>query len=73
MAIPPAGKEPTLLNLSKPVLPWWRDNGLRKLILWQSFILLAQMTVGYDESIIGSFQSIQAWQDSPSPELHPSP
>lgn len=56
--------EPGLLDLTgTPILPWWRDSGLRKLIFWQTCILAAQITVGYDEVIIGSFQALQPWQD----------
>lgn len=42
---------------------WWRDPGLRRLVFWQSCILLSQMTVGYDESVTGSLQSMQPWLD----------
>ncbi|KAL4968326.1 general substrate transporter [Aspergillus stella-maris] len=40
---------------------WWKDLGLRKLIFWQSTILISQMTTGYDESVVGSLQSMQPW------------
>jgi hypothetical protein len=40
---------------------WWRDSGLRKLILWQGCILVSQMTVGYDEVVVGSFQAMNPW------------
>lgn len=56
--------EPGLLDLTgTPTSPWWRDGGLRKLVFWQTCILAAQITVGYDEVIIGSFQALQPWQD----------
>lgn len=65
MANPPTvAAEPGLLDLTgTPTQPWWRDGGLRKLIFWQTCILAAQMTVGYDEVIVGSFQALQPWQD----------
>ncbi|OQE41818.1 hypothetical protein PENCOP_c004G06572 [Penicillium coprophilum] len=40
---------------------WWKDLGLRKLLAWQATILLSQMTTGYDESVVGSFQSMKPW------------
>ncbi|KAG9522147.1 MFS sugar transporter-like protein, partial [Aureobasidium melanogenum] len=43
---------------------WWKDVGLRKLICWQACILASQMVTGYDESVVGSFQSMQPWRDS---------
>ncbi|KAH7042072.1 hypothetical protein B0J12DRAFT_762143 [Macrophomina phaseolina] len=43
---------------------WWRDSGLRRLVFWQSCILISQMTVGYDESVTGSFQAMQPWRES---------
>ncbi|KAK4498922.1 hypothetical protein PRZ48_009432 [Zasmidium cellare] len=43
---------------------WWRDPGLRRLVFWQACILLSQMTVGYDESVTGSLQSMQPWLDA---------
>lgn len=48
---------------------WWKDLGLRKLIAWQLTILISQMTTGYDESVVGSMQSMKPWvkgQSSPS-------
>jgi hypothetical protein len=41
--------------------PWWRDSGLRRLVFWQTCILISQMVVGYDEVIVGSFQSMDPW------------
>ncbi|KAJ0283661.1 hypothetical protein CBS470a_007201 [Colletotrichum nupharicola] len=62
--LPTATAEPGLLDLTNtPTLPWWKDQGLRKLIFWQTCILAAQITVGYDEVIVGSFQALQPWQD----------
>lgn len=52
--------------------PWWRDSGLRRLVFWQGCILISQMVVGYDEVIVGSFQSMDPWvQDmgNPSEEI----
>lgn len=65
MANPPtSAADPGLLDLTgKSILPWWKDGGLRKLILWQTCISAAQITVGFDEVIIGSFQALQPWQD----------
>ncbi|KAL1847487.1 hypothetical protein Plec18170_008600 [Paecilomyces lecythidis] len=40
---------------------WWKDLGLRKLIAWQLTILISQMTTGYDESVVGSMQSMKPW------------
>lgn len=40
---------------------WWRDNGLRKLVFFQVCILISQMTVGYDESVVGSLQAMRPW------------
>ncbi|KAF4769426.1 hypothetical protein N7455_008500 [Penicillium solitum] len=40
---------------------WWKDLGLRKLLAWQATILVSQMTTGYDESVVGSFQSMKPW------------
>ncbi|KAF4843973.1 Lactose permease [Colletotrichum siamense] len=63
--LPTATAEPGLLDLTNtPTLPWWKDQGLRKLIFWQTCILAAQITVGYDEVIVGSFQALQPWQDA---------
>ncbi|KAL2824415.1 general substrate transporter [Aspergillus cavernicola] len=42
---------------------WWKDLGFRKLIFWQTTILLSQMTTGYDESLVGSLQAMQPWVD----------
>jgi hypothetical protein len=40
---------------------WWKDLGVRKLLAWQATILVSQMTTGYDESVVGSFQSMKPW------------
>ncbi|KAJ5288637.1 hypothetical protein N7478_001667 [Penicillium angulare] len=40
---------------------WWKDTGLCKLLAWQATILVSQMTTGYDESVVGSFQSMTPW------------
>ncbi|KAJ5771186.1 uncharacterized protein N7511_003237 [Penicillium nucicola] len=40
---------------------WWKDLGIRKLLAWQATILVSQMTTGYDESVVGSFQSMKPW------------
>jgi hypothetical protein len=40
---------------------WWKDSGLKRLVFWQGCILISQMTVGYDESIVGSFQAMDSW------------
>ncbi|KAI8312033.1 Lactose permease [Colletotrichum sp. SAR11_59] len=63
--LPTVTAEPGLLDLTNtPTLPWWKDQGLRKLIFWQTCILAAQITVSYDEVIVGSFQALQPWQDA---------
>jgi hypothetical protein len=48
---------------------WWKDVGLRRLIGWQITILISQMTTGYDESVVGSLQSMQPWVDGCYPPL----
>lgn len=45
---------------------WWKDLGLRKLLAWQATILISQMTTDYDESVVGSFQSMKPWVKGPS-------
>lgn len=40
---------------------WWRDKGLRKLVFWQCCILVSQMTAGFDETVVGSFQAMEPW------------
>ncbi|KAJ5533020.1 hypothetical protein N7494_009572 [Penicillium frequentans] len=40
---------------------WWKDTGLCKLLAWQATILISQMTTGYDESVVGSLQSMDPW------------
>ncbi|EXJ94890.1 hypothetical protein A1O1_00008 [Capronia coronata CBS 617.96] len=56
------------MSLSSPVptytagsAAWWKDAGVRKLVLWQVCILISQMTTGYDEVVVGSFQSMKPW------------
>lgn len=49
---------------------WWKDLGLRKLLAWQATILISQMTTGYDESVVGSFQSMKPWVKGPSLICH---
>lgn len=44
---------------------WWKDLGMRKLLAWQAIILISQMTTGYDESVVGSFQSMKPWVKGP--------
>jgi hypothetical protein len=39
---------------------WWKSSGLRRLVLWQACLLVSQMVVGYDEVVVGSFQSMDA-------------
>jgi hypothetical protein len=51
---------------------WWRDSGLRKLIFWQACILISQMTVGYDEIVVGSFQAMKPWIEGQLPPLETS-
>ncbi|KAJ9137941.1 Hexose transporter protein [Pleurostoma richardsiae] len=70
----PAPDKPSALTaaVSAAPLPWWRDAGLRKLIFWQSWILVSQMVVGYDEVIVGTFQAMDPWQKAmgyPSSEM----
>ncbi|TVY14531.1 Lactose permease, partial [Lachnellula arida] len=48
---------------------WWRDKGLRKLLFWQGCIVVSQMTVGYDESVVGSLQAMKPWLEAMG---HPS-
>ncbi|KAB8225197.1 hypothetical protein BDV33DRAFT_199035 [Aspergillus novoparasiticus] len=40
---------------------WWKDASLCKLLAWQGNILISQMTTGYDECVVGSFQTIKPW------------
>lgn len=40
---------------------WFKDRGLKRLVFWQACILISQMTIGYDESLIGSFQAMSPW------------
>lgn len=42
-------------------LQWWRYSGIRRLVFWQTCILVSQMVVGYDEVVVGSFQSMDSW------------
>ncbi|KAF8864878.1 general substrate transporter [Acephala macrosclerotiorum] len=52
----------TTMNLPNNTNPqWWHDRGLQRLIFWQMCILISQMTVGFDESIVGSFQAMEPW------------
>ncbi|KAJ5811163.1 hypothetical protein N7447_010679 [Penicillium robsamsonii] len=37
----------------------WKYLGLRKLLAWQDNIFLSQITTGYDESVVRSFQSMK--------------
>ncbi|KAJ6190325.1 hypothetical protein N7519_000346 [Penicillium mononematosum] len=52
---------PTQEMESNPFEKWWKDLGIRKLLAWQATILVSQMTTGYDESVVGSFQSMKPW------------
>ncbi|CAO2658333.1 Nn.00g060560.m01.CDS01 [Neocucurbitaria sp. VM-36] len=52
---------PSSQILNRPKPKWWADSGLRRLVFWQLCILLSQVTVGYDESVTGSFQAMQPW------------
>ena len=60
-----ASDKPSALGaaIDTSVVPWWRDAGLRKLIFWQSWILVSQMIVGYDEVIVGTFQAMAPWRE----------
>ncbi|TVY35415.1 Lactose permease [Lachnellula occidentalis] len=52
----------TSLELQNNANPYrWRDKGLRKLLFWQGCIVVSQMTVGYDESVVGSLQAMKPW------------
>jgi len=48
-----------LQNNANPI--WWKDAGLRRLMVWFVCIFISQMTAGYDESLIGSFQAMKPW------------
>lgn len=51
---------------------WLRDVGLRKLLFWQFCIMASQISVGYDEAIMGSFQAMKPWyadMGQPSSEM----
>lgn len=50
---------------------WWKDAGLRRLVFWQTCILVSQMTVGYDESVTGSFQAMKPWVEGEALQLFP--
>lgn len=52
--------------LDGPKPKWWKDSGLRRLMFWQLCILVSQATVGYDESLVGSFQAMQPWVEGDS-------
>lgn len=54
---------PSALQGATVVVPWWRDAGLRTLVFWQTWILVSQMIVGYDEVIVGSFQAMEHWRN----------
>ncbi|CZR51835.1 related to hexose transporter protein [Phialocephala subalpina] len=57
-----SASSPVVMKLPNNTSPqWWRDRGLRRLIFWQMCTLVTQMTVGYDESIVGSFQAMEPW------------
>ncbi|KAH6869064.1 general substrate transporter [Thelonectria olida] len=58
------GAAATTTAWAKDALPWWKDRGLRKLVLWQMCILFSQFLVGYDEVIVGSFQAMQPWKQA---------
>ncbi|KAK8230310.1 general substrate transporter [Phyllosticta capitalensis] len=60
-AVRGAAQLETLQNNTNP--KWWKDAGLRRLLFWQGCVLVSQMTVGYDESVIGSLQTMQPWVD----------
>jgi len=40
---------------------WWKDAGLRKLNFMIVCFITAQMTCGYDESVVGNFQAMEPW------------
>ncbi|EME44007.1 hypothetical protein DOTSEDRAFT_79908 [Dothistroma septosporum NZE10] len=40
---------------------WWKDPGLRKLNILILAIITVQITCGYDEAVIGSFQAMKPW------------
>lgn len=63
-AVRGAAQLETLQNNTNP--KWWKDAGLRRLLFWQGCVLVSQMTVGYDESVIGSLQTMQPWVDGES-------
>jgi hypothetical protein len=37
------------------------NRGLRNLVFWQSCLLVSQATVGYDEVLVGSLQTMPKW------------
>lgn len=62
MGLPNGSMAAAAATIANPDGPWWRDGGLRKLVFWQSWMLVSQMTVGYDEVIVGTFQAMDPWQ-----------
>ncbi|KAL6414263.1 hexose transporter protein [Ilyonectria robusta] len=72
MGLPNGSMAAAAATIANPDGPWWRDGGLRKLVFWQSWMLVSQMTVGYDEVIVGTFQAMDPWQKAmgnPTPEI----
>lgn len=59
MASPNQDITATLSNNTQP--QWWRDPALRKLNALIVAIITVQMTCGYDEAVVGSFQAMKPW------------
>lgn len=43
---------------------WWKDPALRRLNALMLAVITVQMTCGYDEAVVGSFQAMQPWVDA---------
>jgi hypothetical protein len=40
---------------------WWKDPGMRKLNFMIICVISAQMTCGYDESVVGNMLAMKPW------------
>ena len=56
-------------NATELVRPWWRDSRLGKLNLIILGIISVQITAGYDQVVVGSFQSMLDWCASAAPKI----
>jgi len=58
-AVPASSQVFELSTTSK--LDFWKDAGLLKLNCFILCLLSAQMTTGYDESLVSNFQAMEPW------------